>query len=387
MNKIRIIVPFYLILLIFSLSSLELGLQPTECLVDLPEGWDLFDTGKNGRISFRNPDRSIIFQVTAYPGDSYTDDREMMNRHLDDLEIQEVDTSRFLYQNQTVSLADCLFLSSGNLIHGWLLFLERDDYDYYLMVITSENFYEESFPWMLSCLDSFSPDEESRYLPGPVSAMFSAAESEKKVTNIDFRGNNIEFSYDPVKNEAVQLLIEREASLLSTYQDPDEFAAAWIRYYRMIYSCSQEDLGSLSSKLAEILEGKGDTEKSEIILSWLQDFKYGSSESFSDLLSPVSVLQKRMGDCDALALVYSIILHDLGIPCLLMASYTYSHSMAAVLIDRQGAGFEYQGQKYIVAELTKKVDIGLISQDMADLSKWVIIAMTDGEVNTLSLIE
>ncbi len=379
------------ILIFLSVSTLVSAYQvrftPTAGSVDIPVGWSLLDSSDPGRISFSNPDSSIIFQVSAYPGDLYRNDREMMESHLQELDILESDFSRFLYQDRSVSLAECAFNSSGSVIHGWFLFIDRDDFDYYLTVITPDSFYQESFPWMISCLDSFSPDQDGRENPGPVSTMFSAGEDSVETLSVDISGKRIPFSFHTLNNQAVQLLIEREAAILSTYTDPGEFAEAWKRHYQLIYRASQSDLEPLSLSLQNLLKAQNPVEKSETLLSWLQDFTYGSSDSFSDLLSPLSVLQSRTGDCDALALLYNILLQDMDIPALLMVSYVYSHSMGAVAVEKDGAGFEYDGSKYIVAEMTKKVDLGLISQDMAAIENWVIISPSEPEYHSISIIQ
>ena len=365
----------------------EVRISPTQGSIDIPVGWVVYDNSQPGRISFANPDRSVIFQVTAYPGEDYSDDRLMMESHLEELDLLGTDYSRFLYQGRSVSLAECSFNSAGSDIHGWFLFIDREDYDYYVTAITPESLYQESFPWMISCLDSFSPDWEGRSIPGPVSTMFASGDSTTESVILEISGRRIPFSYDSLKNQSVQILIEREAALLSSYKDPGEFAEAWKRYYQLIYRASQSDLEPLSLSLKSILKGQDSVQKSETLLSWLQGFTYGSSESFSDLLSPLSALQKHTGDCDALALLYNIILTDMDIPALLMVSYIYSHSMGAAGVDKKGAGFEYKGTRYIVAEMTKKVDLGLISQDMAVIENWVIISPSDPEYHTISIIQ
>ncbi len=376
-----------LIFLALGLHARQVLLNPTTASVDVPAGWNLYDKTDPGRISFINPDNTIIFQVTSYDGSLYSGDLQMMDSHLQELEIMESDYSRFLYEDRSVSLAEATFVSSGSPFHGWFLFIEREDQDYYLTAFSSEEYYDDSFSWIISCLDSFAPDQEGREISGPISTMVSSGNNIRESLSIEFSGKIFPFSYDPVKEESVQILIEREASILNSYTDPEEFEEAWKRYYQFIYRTSQKDLESLSWKMDSLMNGKSDSEKAELVLSWLQSFKYGSSDTFSDLLSPLSSIAQKTGDCDALALVYNIILHDLGIDALLMVSYVYSHAMAAVQLDRSGAGFEFNKKKYIVAELTKKVDIGMISQDMADISKWIIISPDKGNGTTLSIKE
>jgi len=197
----------------------------------------------------------------------------------------------------------------------------------------------------------------------------------------------LEWSWTGGREEASQLLIEREASILSSYRDPSLFGEAWKRYYQMIYRDTGTDLEDLTVQIMTLLEGRSDTEKAETLLSWLQDFEYGSTELFSDLLAPVSVLKTGTGDCDSLGLVYCHILNRIGIPAILMVSSEYSHAMAAVGLEREGAGFIFENRRYVVAEMTKKVDLGMISREMADMDKWILIPLGGPPAGNLSLPE
>ncbi len=387
MPKNGIILHTLLFCLSLPLFSVEWRFEPTDSSIHLPEGWELFDNSESGRTSFINPEGTIIFQVSLYPGSTYTSDEEMMDSHLQELDILESDSSRFPFQGGMVSLADCIFLSSGSNIRGWFLFIDGTDYDYYLTGITEESLYADSLPWILSCLDSFSINEEGRAKPGAVSSFLTSDEGTLYKTSLEFCGRQIPFEYLSGREDASQLLIEREATILNSYKDPDNFAAAWKRYYQIISRDTAWELREISDFLEEMLAGKSNREKAEMVLSWLQEFEYGSSDSFSDLLAPVKVLLNRTGDCDALGLVYCSIMNSMGIPSLLMVSYIYSHSMSAVLVDDGGAGFLYNEDRYVVAELTKKVKLGMISQDMADMKNWIVISLIPQQYRSISIIE
>ncbi|OQY33284.1 MAG: hypothetical protein B6241_08430 [Spirochaetaceae bacterium 4572_59] len=385
--RVKALAGIFLICFMQTLFSLEWHIEPTDSSLLLPEGWSLHDDSEAGRLSFIKPDNTVIFQLTVYPGSTYQSDQEMMDSHLRDLEKIESDSSRFLYQGHMVSLSDSIFMSAGNQLRGWFLFIDRDDYDYYLTGICSLENYSESLPWILSCLDGFSVDDEGRKNPGVISSLLISGSNDSAAFPLGFEGQRISFRYNPVREEITQLMIEREASILSSYKDPAEFAVAWKRYYQMVYRDSGTDLDELAADIQDILKDKTNAEKAEILLSWLQEYEYGSSNSFSDLLAPVSVVLKQTGDCDALALVYCCLMNKMEIPALLMASYQYSHSMAAVSIDRKGAGFQFGERRYIVAEMTKKVDIGMINQDMADMNNWVVISLDNPEEKNIYIKE
>jgi hypothetical protein len=120
--------------------------------------------------------------------------------------------------------------------------------------------------------------------------------------------------------------------------------------------------------------GNEDTQRARDLLAWVQGFKYERDLKGSDVVNPLSAVLGARGDCDARALLMTILLHRMNIDAILMVSGIYSHSMAA--IDVPGGGFRYSfnGKKYIVAETTAKansgVGLGVISKDMSDFTKW-----------------
>ena len=82
----------------------------------------------------------------------------------------------------------------------------------------------------------------------------------------------------------------------------------------------------------------------------------------------------RSGDCDSLGMVYVLLLRRLGFDAVLLVSSKYSHAMAGVDVPGKGARIAYEGKNYLVAELTDKVELGLIDQTMADPAGWIPVA-------------
>lgn len=385
--KIRGLVFFVLTLPLFSLSAGEWLLGDSGSSVFLPEGWNLFSQEEKYRISFINPGEDIIFQISVYPGDLYSSDTAMIDSHLEALTILEEDRSQFLYRGSPCSLADLSLDSDGVQIRGWFLFINREDFDYYLTVITSPDNYDNALPLILSCLDGFSPDEQSRSEAGPISSLIASAGSENQISTIEYPEGSLEYEWNDAREEAGRLLIEREASILSSYGEPELFDEAWKRYYQMIYRNSAEDLKDLAAQIQEDLLAVEDTEKARILLQWLQEFEYGSTERFSDLMTSTESLLARTGDCDSLALIYVILLNTMDIPALLMVSREFSHAMAAVAVPAKGANIPFKDKYYVVAEMTKDVALGQIAADMADINKWVIIPFEDYGQGVLALGE
>ena len=375
-----------LLLILLPLSSLSAGqwlLGEGEASVFLPEGWLLYSREEKDRVSFCDPDQTIIFQVSRYRGDLFDSDETMMEEHLSALEAGERDSSRFVYQGRNCSLADVSFNSGGMDLRGWFLFLERRDWDYYLTAFTSMENYEGSLPLILSCLDGFSADEAGRNGPGALAAFLSSP-SEDKMSSLLFNGRRLDFNWNTGREEASRLLIEREAGILSEYRDPELFDEAWKRYYRMIYRDCRPDLDEIALELRRLCEGMDERETAEILLKWLQGFEYGSTSRFSDLLSPLETVLYGKGDCDALALVYALLLNRMGIDAAIMVSRDFGHALGAVSVPGEGAHFTLGEKRFIVAEMTKDVALGQIAADQADMNRWVVVSFKDYNEGSIS---
>ena len=64
-------------------------------------------------------------------------------------------------------------------------------------------------------------------------------------------------------------------------------------------------------------------------------------------------------------------MEQLGVKGILMVSAPYSHAMAALDLPGSGARFPFDNTNWMVAEMTAKVNLGMIAQDMADPTQWI----------------
>ena len=67
----------------------------------------------------------------------------------------------------------------------------------------------------------------------------------------------------------------------------------------------------------------------------------------------------------------------MGIDSVLFVSTEYKHSGAGINIDVAGASIEYQGKRYVFAEFTDQVALGLIDQTMSDPKGWIVIDLDE----------
>ncbi len=365
--------------LLLPLAAEQYYLAEGDYRINVPVRWELYDSTNLSEISFIADDQSTILQVSWFDGNQFDDVNDMYRYFAEGIGAEKLDQSLFPYLDWQALLTDVSFESGGNAFRGWFLFLEGENFDYQVIVFSPAGDYERTFPYILSCLDSFSPGEEARRNPGVISRLFYSRDNavyEKKTDYLE--GKALIYDYDPFELEASQIVIEREAPLLTNFmKSTPESALAWDRYYKLIYRDNYSRLDPVYEALKPHLEGRGDREKAEILLAWLQGFEYGSSGTFSDLLSPLSSMVRDVGDCDSLALSYLILLEHFGIDGILLVSQEYAHAMAGVAVDRGGFTFTYNGKAYLVAEMTKKVDMGMIAQGMTDPAKWQPISFSE----------
>jgi hypothetical protein len=70
-------------------------------------------------------------------------------------------------------------------------------------------------------------------------------------------------------------------------------------------------------------------------------------------------------------MLLAMILEQADIPAAIMVSRGHSHAMGLADVPGGGARFETGGKKWLVAETTDKVGIGLIDAAMSDIASWL----------------
>ncbi len=353
-------------------------------VVDVPAGWEIAEAATPELVSFIDPKGVAVFQVFSFPGDTFEGPAE-----IDAFIRQQLgasgDSAPFMFNDREAILADLTFASGegGPEFRGYYSFVDRQDRDYAVMSFAEVSKYEGYHDFLLTNVDSFAADEEGRLLPGPVSQFYYAyPPPDPEPQRFDFEGSAVTLELDAEETEATQVLIEREARILTAYGverwgAAGEWVEAWKRFYRVIYRDNVDRLEGLAADLEEHFRNAG-VARSEIparLLDWLQEFEYARTGTLSDLQSPTSSLMTRTGDCDALALIYIILLHHMDFDAILMVSNQYAHALAAVDVEGAGARYEYEGTGYLVAELTVDVELGMIHQEMADPAGWIPVQM------------
>ena len=147
----------------------ELYIKDKGYYLDLPAEWQELDTRDTAAMSFVDPEHTTIFQLFCFPAPYFEHAQEMMSFIKLHLKAKGEGAS-FLYSTAESYLADLSFSTKNYQVRGYFIFINGANYDFVLMCFTQIKEYSRMHDFLLSCLDSFSPDSKSKLLPGPISS-------------------------------------------------------------------------------------------------------------------------------------------------------------------------------------------------------------------------
>jgi len=362
---------FFCLFLPGPLGAREFFLEPWGCYLDLPQGWEPLEVSET-KATFADEGANAFFQIHVYPASRY-DGGEEMFQDVGDRMKADGEGELFLYQGKEAVLTDLLFQGGSTFFRGWGLYIDGTDFDWVVLSFATAELAEAYHFALLSALDSFSVNERALLSPGPVSQFYAATtpDSEEFNFTIPFQDRLLQIDTSDGDVEASRVTLEREARVLAVYT-PDD-SDAWQRFYRILYRDSYRRMDSLfrSLVMAGVSPRRDPFLTAQTLLTWIQEFSYARTGGLEDFSTPLDSLYNGAGDCDSLGLLYVILLKHYGIDAILMVSETYGHAMAAVDVEGPGARFEWQDKRYLVAETTYEVDLGLIAADMADPDYWM----------------
>jgi hypothetical protein len=357
--------------------------------VDIPEGWQMMDVSDMSHIAFSAPGGQAVLQIIAFPAERFEAAGDIANYVEEQFQTRGEGTA-FRFSGRESVFAELSFDTENFTVNGYHVMVNGENADYVMQSFAVEDVFAQYQDMLLSALDSISLDDAGYLHPGPVSQYqypFPAPTPQPERAEIG--GEVITYTSDPNEREATQNLIEREARILTAYA-PQAAAAggrwsggseawveAWRRFYRMIYRDNFFRLSSIARSVKQHFDeqGVGEDDVPAALLSWLQGFEYTRTGSLSDLLSPVTCFLERAGDCDSLGLAWVILLQHMGYDAILMISSEYGHALGGVDVAGEGARFEFEGTRYLLAEFTEEVDLGMIPRNMADPSKWIPVRL------------
>lgn len=357
--------------------------------VDIPEGYEFIGGDGRNRFSFSAPIETM-FDIVVYGSETYAslqETAEGVKRQLG----SRGEISYFDYHGKEAALMEMIIDDPKNPLYGWCFIGELPEKKAYLTALAyaPENIgnlqKNEVLSFHFSVLDSIILSKIDRYAPGPITE-FAYPRGDQTETLL--AGGRYKAFIHEGDAEAAQSVTDREFAVLASYADSPLWKEAWIRFYRAVYRDAYERLGNISFIVERSLfleeqeEGnnseKNDDEKrafAEDVLSWVQSFRYERDLMGSDFVNLVSAAVEGRGDCDSRAMLWALILQRNNIPSAIMVSKDYGHAMGLADITGDGARFDFQERKWLVAETTASVPLGLIGESVSDPQYWLGISL------------
>jgi hypothetical protein len=291
------------------------------------------------------------------------------------------DITYFDYHGKKAALMEMMMDDPEQPLVGWAFFVELPDHKAYMTALAyGASDIENLQSFHFSVIDSIIPANSDRLSPGPITE-FTYPRGAPQETFL--AGGKYQAVIHEGDAEAAQALVDREFTVLTAYIDSPLWQEAWIRFYRAIYRDSYERLADAAFVVERSLflesQNQSNTEDdkgesrifAEKALEWVQSFTYERDLMGSDFVNLVSAAVEGRGDCDSRALLWALFLQRNNIPAAIMVSKDYSHAMGLADLSGTGARFNFQDKKWLVAETTAMVPLGLIGEGVSDPQYWL----------------
>ena len=352
--------------------------QPSDFYVDPPTGWTFVEDPSPEHFVMTDPGRHLILEI--FSQDKAGETLDAKSTAVKTRLRAEGDEEPFDWNGSAAWLGDLTFQAGPVRVRGWALVAANKNTWITALAYAPEADYDAASDTLISVLDSLALGQQGRKLPGPMSTFFEATTRQPRSESLSVAGLPTPFTlvYSLDRDESIQASMERETRLLTAQIGPHPtsqaaIAPAWSRFYRQIFRELYTSLSPVAGYWKARLDAGQVTKEAlpQAVLSWLQSYQYSRKGGLTDISTPWQTLKEQSGDCDSKALVYLAVMEQLGVNGILMVSATLSHGMAALDVPGQGARFPFDGNQWLVAELTAKVDLGRIAQDMADPAQWI----------------
>ncbi len=348
--------------------------------IDLPEGYEFTGGDGKNRFSFSSS-IGAVFDLVAYGSGTYKSVKETMEDVKKRLQLPG-DISYFDYHGKAAALMEMTITNPQNPLEGWCFCVELPGQGYLTALAYGPRDVKGLQSFHFSAIDSITPTDADRNSPGAL-AEFSYPRGEPRETSL--AGGKFKAVIHEGDAEAAQATVDREFTVLAAYLDSPLWKEAWIRFYRAIYRDSYERLADISFEVERSLflerrEKSSGTETNtddenrafaEEALQWVQSFAYERDLMGSDFVNLVTAAVEGRGDCDSRAMLWAVLLQRSNIPAAIMVSRDYSHAMGLADLKGSGARFDLENKKWVVAETTAQVPLGLIGKNVSDPQYWL----------------
>ena len=381
------IVFFFLFLQFQSLFAEKITDRDFGFSLDIPEGFEIADYTQDGMsyfFSHPNIPVTLVMKITEEPEAKSA--AEVLNKNLNKLSAKG-ETDSFKWNGTNCGISSFTMTLDDNYF-GWSVAAPVKIKNYYVVLLCyapeSQKGCEQ---FIISTVNSLCIDSEYLNTPGIITSYAFPSEGRKAIS-LSIGGKQIKTSLDKVDEEASKFVIDLEYAVLNLYSNHKMWKEAWQRYYRMIY---RDNAGRLQQLAADIYKNlylelkKSAGQDAEIkyaqsLLTWVQNFSYerAKSKNESDFTSLPGAISGKGSDCDSRSMLVSAILNYMGIDSAILISRVYSHAMAVTDIPAPGQTFTMEnGREYLMGETTTHVTWGMIAQEHADRTKWIVVSFDE----------
>ena len=352
---------------------------------DLPEGFARTGEADNA-WAFQSAIVPVEFVVRAYQDGEYATPQEALEALTVKLNA-EGEATRFQWRGQTCLIARISMKIQENAESqsGWALAVPLPETNGIItaLAFSSAKITPRLQQFMFSALDSLYIDDESWFVPGPVTE-FAYSQRAQKTIHVTIGALRITPSIGVEDKAAAEFVIEREFSVLALYAESEFMMSAWQRYYRLIYRDSYGRLNAAAREIITSLRHKYDNSAElqeqpfeqfflRALLKWTQEFIYERDFSTSDFSPLPAMLEGGGSDCDSRAMLLCVILNAADHDAMLFFSPEYRHALLGVAIEMPGSAITVDGIAYLLGETTARAEPGVIAKELSAGAEWYAV--------------
>lgn len=371
MRSVLFLLVFFSIQCIF-LFSAEFTDYEWNYSIQLPAEWNrqitsdsafFFDPGLKTYVEIRCQIRNELMTV-----------KKLMTTVTEELKASG-EWKSLVYLGNEAIMAQIVMSRGGKEYKGWIFFYVGIRNAYAVYAYVEKALYQEREELLLSVIDSFSPGEDSRWLPGPVMLLESPVYSEDIVKNFDYRQRPLNLYFGSGERDSLERFFLREKSLFSEYFDGESGQNEnLIRLYHVLFRGAFESIAEMASAIEGIIAEPDEWDIAVVTLGILRNWRSPSTQPESeDPASPLSVIESETGSEASLGLLYAIILAHHGIDSLLLFSPTRDSLWFGVNLPFKGEAIGYRGKRYLIGTFNKVNAPGQMAGTRPEFDDWIII--------------
>ncbi len=372
---------FFLFFCLIPLSSEQMFSPDWGYTLDLPEGFVMTSNQENTRYQFDHSMLPVTLLIASYPLERYETAEASLESVYTGLQLKgEIETLKWRGNDSAIGLFT--IENGSNVFSGWaisVLLPENKGTTVFLgyAPIDENPFYGQV---IASALDSVDFSRGTVIDTGIITKYAYPSEGDKNIV-LEIAGKKINTVIDKSDIPASEFVLQREYALLAFFAETPLWKEAWQRFYRMLYRDSHKRLqkvafsiyNSLSKSIREENPEDFDRALAQTMLTWVQGFEYLRIPLGTDFMPLPAVISGSGSDCDSRALLLSVLMSHMRYDTMLFVSREFSHALFGIAIEGAGARLEANGQSYLLGETTAPVSIGMVAQEMSEITKWIAI--------------